>query len=151
MHLIHVMCILVMLTSCAETPKPGKQVLITEGFSNQVVDGYWLYLPKNYDPAKKWPMIMFLQGGDASASPDPKTVKDGGPARYMLQQAKQAMETHVLPDSFVVVNPHMRTGRKENEASWKVLLKLGFTHRSFIQLPETAEQVKLYVLHKVVQ
>ena len=29
------------------------EVLITEGFSNKVVDSYWLYLPANYDKNKK--------------------------------------------------------------------------------------------------
>jgi len=95
------------LMSCSEKPKPGKQILITEGFSNKVLDAYWIYLPKNYSEERKWPMIMFLQGGDASASLNPNTVKDGGPAHYLLKKQTN------LPDSFVIINPHMRTGTME--------------------------------------
>ncbi|MFY0625786.1 MAG: prolyl oligopeptidase family serine peptidase [Reichenbachiella sp.] len=100
---IYHLCII----GCSEKPEAGKQVLITEGFSNKVLDAYWLYLPKNYDKNRKWPMIMFLQGGDASASPNPNTVKDGGPINYILKQHR------ALPDSFVLINPHMRTGTME--------------------------------------
>ena len=93
--------------SCAEKPAPGKQVLIKEGFSNKVLDAYWLYLPANYHPGKKWPLIMFLQGGDAGASPNPNTVRDGGPFGYIRQPQMN------LPDSFIIINPHMRTGPRE--------------------------------------
>lgn len=51
---------------------------------------------------------MFLQGGDAAASPNPNTVKNGGPIYYIARQQKS------LPDSFIIVNPHMRTGSMEN-------------------------------------
>ncbi|NQZ77291.1 MAG: prolyl oligopeptidase family serine peptidase [Ekhidna sp.] len=95
------------LASCSEQPEPGKQVLITEGFSNRVLDAYWLYLPRDYSMEKKWPIIMFLQGGDASASPNPNTVQNGGPVYHFLNQQKN------LPDSFLIVNPHMRTGSRE--------------------------------------
>ncbi len=95
---------LYMPVSCSDTPKSGQQVLMTEGFSNAVVDAYWLYLPQAYDQKQKWPLIMYLHGGDESASPNPNTVKDGGPVRYMMDSKV------VLPDSFIVVNPHMRTG-----------------------------------------
>lgn len=101
------------LISCSEKPEPGKQVLITEGYPNQVVDAYWLYLPKEYsEEKKKWPLIMYLQGGDASASPNPRTVKDGGPIGYLPTQPN-------LPNSFIVVNPHMRTGTRENRQWFK--------------------------------
>ncbi len=98
------------LISCTEKPVPGKQALVTEGFPNKVLDAYWIYLPKTYDETKKWPMIMFLEGGDASASPNPNTVKDGGPVAHLLSQQN-------LPDSFVIVNPHMRTGSR-NQRQW---------------------------------
>lgn len=55
---------------------------------------------------------MYLQGGDASASPNPNTVKDGGPIGYLPTQPN-------LPNSFVVVNPHMRTGTRENRQWFK--------------------------------
>ncbi len=109
----YLLIILTCLVSCSEKPAAGKQVLITEGFSKQVLDGYWLYLPKNYEENKKWPMIMFLEGGDASASPNPNTVQNGGPVRYMLKQRKD------LPDSFVIVNPHMKTGTRAQRQWFK--------------------------------
>ena len=56
---------------------------------------------------------MFLEGGDASASPNPNTVKNGGPINYMLKQQK------TLPDSFVIINPHMRTGTMEQRQWFK--------------------------------
>ena len=85
--------------------------IIMDGFSNEVLGAFWLYLPKNYGEKRKWPIIMFLQGGDASASPTPNTVKNGGPVNYMLNQHK------ALPDSFIIVNPHMRTGTIE-QCQW---------------------------------
>ena len=96
---------------CTEKPVPSKQILIMDGFSNEVLGAFWLYLPKNYGEKRKWPIIMFLQGGDASASPTPNTVKNGGPVNYMLNQHK------ALPDSFIIVNPHMRTGTIE-QCQW---------------------------------
>ncbi|WP_343509517.1 hypothetical protein [Algoriphagus sp. SE2] len=68
----------VLLLSCTEKPAPGKQVLIKEGFSNQVLDAYWLCLPKAYDVQKKWQLIIYLQGGNAATSPSPNTIKNGG-------------------------------------------------------------------------
>lgn len=97
-----------LLIGCSEKPIPGKQVLITEGFPNKVLDAYWLYLPKSYTEKRMWPLILYLQGGDAAAGPYPKTVKDGGPVNYILRQRNE-----VLPDSFVIINPHMRPGTRE--------------------------------------
>ncbi len=105
--------LLVILVSCGESSGPGRQVLVTEGFSPNVVDAYWLYLPKAYDQTRKWPMIMYLQGGEASASPNPNTVQDGGPFHYITQP------NSVLPDSFVIVNPHMRTGSRADRQWYK--------------------------------
>ncbi len=99
--------VLSIFASCTVKPSPGKQVLIKEGFSKKVLDAYWLYLPQGYSKDKKWPLIMYLQGGDASASPNPNTVKNGGPVYYFLNQQVN------LSDSFVVVNPHMSVGPKE--------------------------------------
>lgn len=101
--------VICLLNSCVEEPLPGKQVLITKGISSKVLDAYWLYLPKSYTEDKKWPMIMYLQGGDAAASSYPGTVKDGGPVYYMLRQ-----QSETLPDSFVIVNPHMKPGPRED-------------------------------------
>lgn len=101
------------LSSCSQFPAPGKQLLISEGRSQQVVDAYWLYLPKAYDKTRKWPMIMYLQGGEAAASPNPNTVQDAGPFYYITQP------NSVLPDSFVIVNPHMRTGSRADRQWYK--------------------------------
>ena len=98
-----------LITGCTQKPVPGQQVLITQGIPHPVLDAYWVYLPKNYSKEKKWPMIMYLQGGDAAASSYPGTVKDGGPVYYMLRQQKET-----LPDSFIIVNPHMKPGAQED-------------------------------------
>jgi len=103
----YLLLLLGFITGCSGKPTPGKQVLITEGFSKNVLDGYWIYLPKDYREDKKWPILMFLQGGDASAGPNPYTVKDGGPVSYLMKPQVN------LPDSFIIVNPHMRTGQRE--------------------------------------
>lgn len=113
MQKLSLMLILVILMACGESPGPGKQVLVTEGFSPNVVDAYWLYLPKTYDKTRKWPMIMYLQGGEASASPNPNTVQSAGPYYYLTQPRS------MLPDSFVIVNPHMRTGSRADRQWYK--------------------------------
>lgn len=92
--------ILTML-ACSEKPAPGKQVFVPTG--KTVIDGYWVYLPENYDPQKAYPMILFLQGG-AGVSNDIRSTKNDGPAKFALQGLP------IVKDSFIIVNPHMKVG-----------------------------------------
>ncbi|MDW3193339.1 MAG: PHB depolymerase family esterase [Cytophagales bacterium] len=113
MQKLHFILLIFILTACDQSSGPGKQILVTEGRSQKIVDAYWLYLPKAYEQKRKWPMIMYLQGGEASASPNPNTVRDAGPFYYITQPKS------VLPDSFVIVNPHMRTGSRADRQWYK--------------------------------
>lgn len=113
MNKIQFVLLLFVLASCDQSAGPGKQILMTEGRSQKIVDAYWLYLPKAYEPTRKWPMIMYLQGGEASASPNPNTVQEAGPFYYITRPKS------VLPDSFVIVNPHMRTGSMADRQWYK--------------------------------
>jgi predicted peptidase len=88
----------------AQVTKPGaqqarkldKQITIT------VKSNYLLYLPKEYgkDPAKKWPVMLFLHGSGERGT-DLNLVKFHGPPK-MIQQGKEF--------EFVVVSPQCPPG-----------------------------------------
>lgn len=101
--------VLIGLTGCSNGPSPGQQVFVTDNISSKVVDGYWLYLPSAYEEHKEWPVILFLQGSDG-ISPNPRTSKDAGPVIYAMSSSKKLTERPSLADSFIIINPHMRTG-----------------------------------------
>ena len=62
-------------------PVPGKQVEASFKTSDGASVGYLLYLPKDYDPAKKSQMILFLHGRGESYGPLSLVAK-WGPPRY---------------------------------------------------------------------
>jgi|GEM_PF-1458018 len=95
-----------------DSPAAGKQVFISDGYENKVVDGYWLYLPNNFTKDRKWPIILFLQGGHG-ASPNPKTAKNDGPTKFVFEEKVNEELYQYVADSFIIINPHMRTGPKE--------------------------------------
>lgn len=95
--------------SAGDTPQAGKQVNIREGLVGDVIDNYWIYLPRNFDDSKSWPMILFLQGGNG-ISPDSSTSKVSGPARFALADNKDKLLDSYVKDSFIIINPHMRPG-----------------------------------------
>lgn len=90
-------------------PQPGLQVSVNEGLTGDVIDNYWLYLPRNHDHSRKWPVILFLQGG-SGISADSTTSKVSGPARFALKENKDPEFDAYVKDSFIIVNPHMRPG-----------------------------------------
>lgn len=91
------------------TPQPGTQFSINEGLIGDVIDNYWLYLPKDYNDSKAWPIILFLQGGHG-ISPDSTTSKVSGPVKYALRQNEDKLLDSYVKDSFLIINPHMRPG-----------------------------------------
>lgn len=90
-------------------PQPGKQVSINDGLVGDVIDNYWLYLPKEFNDSKKWPIILFLQGGHG-ISPDSTTSKVSGPVKYALKENEDKIFDSYVKDSFLIINPHMRPG-----------------------------------------
>jgi predicted peptidase len=95
--------------TAGNTPQPGKQVNIREGLVGDVIDNYWIYLPRNFEKSRSWPMILFLQGGNG-ISPDSTTSKVSGPARFALADNKDKLLDSYVKDSFIIINPHMRPG-----------------------------------------
>jgi predicted peptidase len=105
-------------TACnLNEPKPGKQVLITEGLSGNLIDGYWVYLPKNFDQTKSYPIILFLSGG-AGVSSHKGDTKEEGPSKFAIQEMVDPVLTTMLQDSFIILNPHMDIGPPETRA-WR--------------------------------
>ncbi len=95
--------------STNDFPGPGKQVSIKEGIMGDVIDNYWIYLPRIYRSGRKWPIILFLQGG-LGISPDSTTSKNSGPAKYTgIVNDNTELDSYVK-DSFIIINPHMRPG-----------------------------------------
>jgi len=110
--IFNILLLIEMFTFCAcsfHNPKPGKQVWMDDGYTNKVVDGYWLYLPRTYVSEKDWPIILFLQGGYGS-SPNPRTSKEDGPAKYAIDKPGDVELAHYVKDSFIIINPHMKVG-----------------------------------------
>lgn len=60
-------------------PSPGKQVEQTFATSDGASVGYLLYLPKDFDPATKFPLILFLHGRGESYGPLSLVAKWGPP------------------------------------------------------------------------
>lgn len=55
-----------------------------ETVRNQAAYDYLLYLPENYDPARRYPAVLFLHGiGERGA--DPSVIADYGPFQYILR------------------------------------------------------------------
>ncbi len=100
--------------SCSTKPAGGEQVMIE--INGKALDAYWLYLPRNYDPAKKWPVILFLQGG-AVINPSPESVNNDGPVKFAKMDIAAGKEVSVVADSFIIVNPHMRI-MPESKRQW---------------------------------
>lgn len=90
-------------------PVPGKQVSMKEGIIGDVIDNYWIYLPRVHHSGRKWPVILFLQGG-LGISADSTTSKNDGPAKYTsIENDHMELDSYVK-DSFIIINPHMRPG-----------------------------------------
>lgn len=98
-------------------PKPGKQILITDGLSGNLIDGYWVYLPKNFDQNKSYPVILFLSGG-AGVSSHKGDAKEEGPSKFAIQKTLDPVLNTMLQDSFIIINPHMDIGPPETRA-WR--------------------------------
>ena len=93
----------------SQEPEPGKQVAVSKGIIGDVIDTYWLYLPQNYDKNKKWPIILFLQGGHGISN-DSTTSKNAGPAKYALLKNENSPLDEYTKNTFIIINPHMREG-----------------------------------------
>ena len=102
-----------LVTGCnLNAPKPGNQVLITKGLSGNLIDGYWLYLPKNFEDSKRYPVILFLSGG-AGVSSHKRDAKNEGPAKFAIQDNIDSELVPMVQDSFIIINPHMDIGPSE--------------------------------------
>lgn len=71
----------------AEDPAPGKQVEQKLELADGRVIEYHLYLPEDYDPAKKTPFMLFLHGRGESNGPL-AIVKKWGPPRLVDEGKK---------------------------------------------------------------
>lgn len=75
--------------------QPGAQVTAKLDAQSKVQMGYLLYVPKNYDEKKSWPLLLFLHGAGERGD-DLELVKKHGPPK-LIAQGKQ------FP--FIVVSP----------------------------------------------
>jgi len=103
--------ITLLLFGCDNTaPAPGEQVFISDGMERtDVIDGYWIYLPRKFDPDKKWPVLLFLQGS-TGVNHRKEAVKEYGPVKYIMN-ANSALYDQL--DQFIIINPHMTIGPPE--------------------------------------
>jgi len=86
-------------------PAPGKQVLVTEGMGTDVVDGYWLYLPRSFDKTKTWPVLVCLGGAGGELTP----TRAWGPSTYAFRRNGAELDS-LVKDTFIIVDPHLKAG-----------------------------------------
>ncbi len=94
----------------------GKQVEIVGCFSDSLIDGYLLYLPKTYTKQKSWPIIIFLQGGGGVGG-DISRIASWGLPKLLITDNLSGQVNDYMKDSFIVVSPHMTDGSFE-ERQW---------------------------------
>jgi len=88
----------------------GKHLLIPDSDDRGAIDGYWLYMPSQWDPAKKWPVILFLQGINALGG-TPEGSQKCGPVNYALYCENSDHQFKELTGNrFIIINPHLRKG-----------------------------------------
>ncbi len=91
--------------SYAEEPEPGKQVAqrlpVRNGLDQEVIVRYWLYLPREYDGQKLFPLVLFLHGAGERGD-DLELVKKWGPPKLVA-------EGKDFP--FILVSPQCPTGQ----------------------------------------
>lgn len=91
-------------TETAEAGQPGRQVerTIDRRVTRTVEGQYLLYLPADYDPARRWPLLLFLHGAGERGD-DLARVASHGPPK-LIREA-----TMDLP--FIVVSPQVPENR----------------------------------------
>ena len=96
------------LIGCTQDPVSGEQTWMT--FNDEGIDGYWLYLPDNFQADLDYPLILHL-GGGAAMSTNPSTARDQGPG-FVAMQSDLSEALRTVRDSFLIVSPHMTIGPK---------------------------------------
>ena len=81
--------------------------------------GFWEYLPHQYDQRDSWPLIVFLHGigsnGNGSAS-DLQRITGNGPAR-IISENQWPVEASATGDQFIVLAPQNSNGDSCHVAS----------------------------------
>lgn len=80
----------VLMAACSHAPAiPGEQVAMASDVSVTVEARlrYWLHLPRDYrhDPARRWPLLVFLHGSGERGE-DLQRVKAHGPPKWLDQR-----------------------------------------------------------------
>lgn len=73
------------------------------------MDGYLLYLPRTFQKAKSYPVIIFLQGG-LGVGGDLPDVGNWGLPKMLRDKELEFKGSHYMQDSFIVIVPHMVSG-----------------------------------------
>ena len=99
----------------ADEPTAGKQVEAKLKVSDQQEVPYLFYLPKDYDPTKKHPLILFLHGRGES----------NGPLRIVAQWGPPRMAARGDKLKYIVVSPQCpRENRWTDESQQSGVLSL---------------------------
>lgn len=98
--------------------EPGQIVTVTQSYTDGVIDGYTFYLPISYSKkAKKYPIILFLQGGSAVGGEIDVVNGWGIPKLIAAETDLSTKRNQYVLDSFIVVSPHMTEG-SFNQRQW---------------------------------
>ena len=92
-----------------KTPQAGVMAAVAEEFPGGGLDGYLLYLPRSFDrdPNRKWPVVMFLQGGLAVGGPL-EIIANWGIPKLLHEGVTEESELHdLLFDEIIFVAPHL--------------------------------------------
>lgn len=116
---------------------PGKITTVERSYTNGIIDGYTIYLPKSYKKLKKdFALMIFLHGGLGVGGKVEKVNEQPLP-ELLIKIASMSDEdikrnsnflnrerNEHLQDSFIVVSPHMMRGQfYHQETAFREMIK----------------------------
>lgn len=130
------LCLLVLISTCFllfaqnETKKPqaGAYTIVPKVYTDSLINGYSLYLPRAYYKNKQsYPLLIALHGGSAVGGKISKVNYYGIPKHItFLKELSNEVKPYLL-DSFIIVAPHMSEGN--------------FEERQFYLAPEAFKEI----------
>jgi predicted peptidase len=92
-----------------QSPQAGMQVCMKEGLVGNILDNYWVYLPRTFKTEKKIPILVFLQGGLGVSNDSTSVIRYGVDKYTFMDNANKELDSYVK-DSFIIINPHLIAG-----------------------------------------
>ena len=90
---------------------PGKLTTVEKSYTDGVIDGYTVYVPKSYGkPQTTYPIILFLHGGLGVGGEVAVVNEQPLPQLLLIEPDPQSERDQYLRDSFIIISPHLTEG-----------------------------------------